>query len=160
MKNIWIFVAILLLVACNKNNKTNENSAGESDSVSIDSSTHQVETLTLQTFEIPPEVMGCSCNFAVSKAEFDAGHYIYVDDYGNKAYLKIEDQLVEIPMEEGDFDPSHFEKSIENENYKVEMKGKSTSEMEEVLRFEGEMTVENKTTHQKITTPFYGECGC
>ena len=163
-----IVVLPLILLSCKKDKEVITDSDLQKTDVSVsvsavvknDSVSVTESGLKLDKFGFPPEVEGCSCYFAESKADFEAERFVYVDDYGNNAFIKIENKLVKIPMEEGDFDPANFQKSIENADFKVLMKGKKIKEMEEVMMFSGEMTVENKKTGLKTTTPVYGECGC
>ena len=63
-------------------------------------------------------------------------------------------------MEEGDFDPSNFNKVIEDLDYKIIMTGRKTSEQDETMMFQGELSVYIKKEDRTITTPVYGECGC
>jgi hypothetical protein len=49
-------------------------------------------------------------------------------------------------------------KEIENENYKISVRGKKIKS-EEVLLFEGTLTI-TKPDGSVTTIPIYGECGC
>lgn len=154
---------ILISQSCTKEKAINSESVADSvivpPKISADSAgvTNSIE---LDRFPMPPQVEGCSCYFSDTKENFENEQYIYVDDYGNSAYLQIAGKMIKIPMEEGDFDPSNFNKSIENSDFKVKMSGKKVNEMDEVMMFAGEMAVENKKTGDKTTSPIYGECGC
>ena len=115
--------------------------------------------ITIETFGFPAEVSGCSCYFSKNKEDFQDEKFVYIDDYGNNAYLKIDGKTIKIPMKEGDFDPKNFNKTIKNDEFSITIKGKKIKEFEEVMMFEGTMTVENKKG-EKTVTPIYGECGC
>ncbi|AYO57453.1 hypothetical protein CO230_04545 [Chryseobacterium sp. 6424] len=159
-----IIASLTASVACSK--ESNEISGIPADTLSvmlqdsIQTSDFTKDTLLLETFAIPPEVEGCSCYFAKDEQEFERQQFIYADDYGSSAYLKLDGKLVKIPMNEGDFDPSNFKKTIENAQYRVTMSGKQLSAQEELMIFEGQLTVENKSSGEKVTTPIFGECGC
>ena len=114
----------------------------------------------LETFPMPAEVEGCSCYFSTDRANYENEKYVYVDDYGKSAYIKIDGTMIKIPMQEADLDPSNFTKNIENSNYKINLSGKKINEMDETMMFQGTMTVENKKTGERFSTPIYGECGC
>lgn len=168
MKNIFLYLGISLLVfSCKKENENNSK-IEQSDSTTLYKDTitkAKQDSVTgaenrLDKFGFPSEVEGCSCYFSESKNDFQNEKFVYVDDYGNNAYIKIDGKLIKIPMEEGDFDPSNFNKSIENADYRINMTGKKINELDETMMFEGKMTVENKKTGKKFTTPIYGECGC
>ena len=115
---------------------------------------------SLGKFGFPPEVEGCSCYFAENKADFEKERFVYVDDYGNNATININGKNVKIPMDEGDFDPSNFTKTIQNAQYLVEMIGKKIDEGDETMLFQGKMNVTDKKTKEVISTTVYGECGC
>ena len=164
IKNTAIIFLLLMAVSCKKDteNINIEKSTENGRPTQLQSVTNKQnnEPFQLKSFGFPAEVEGCSCYFAKSKIDFDAEKYIYIDDYGNNGYIKVNGKLVKIPMEEGDFDPSNFQKNIENENFRIFMRGNKVKELEEVMMFEGEMTVENKKTGEKTTSRIYGECGC
>lgn len=164
MKNIFLSAALLsLLYNCNKE----ENYQGDisdiptkmSDTVKVVEGLEEMSSTELQTFGFPAEVEGCSCYFSKNKSDFDQEKYVYIDDYGNHAYIKLKDDLIKIPMSESDFDPNNFKKSIIAEDLTITLEGKKMDELEEVMMFEGNLTVKKKNgeTH---STPIYGECGC
>ncbi len=156
-------VLMLISQSCTKESAVDEKTVSDSTVVAApvaSDSLTAANTLKLDKFAMPPQVEGCSCYFSDTKENFENEQYIYVDDYGNSAYVQLAGKMIKIPMEEGDFDPSNFNKTMENGDFKVTMYGKKISEMEEVMMFSGEMTVENKKTGEKTTSPIYGECGC
>ncbi|MCJ8498015.1 hypothetical protein MVI27_07055 [Chryseobacterium salipaludis] len=161
MKKLWILMLPLALASCTKEGQISsagtEPVAGE-DSVAVHTP-DAIGTLPLETFGFPPEVEGCSCYFSKNKEDFENEKYIYIDDYGNHAFVKTGGNLIRVKMEEGDFDPENFNKHISNEEVDITITGKKVSELEEVMRFEGSMTVQHRNG-QTITTPIYGECGC
>ena len=165
MKKLMIIASLMMLFSCKKEEQITESKPLTTDSLKVETDSMNVGTaenlnqINLETFGFPAEVNGCSCYFSKNKEDFDQEKYIYIDDYGNNAYLKIDGKTVKIKMKEGDFDPDNFSKVIENEEISVTIQGKKVNELEEVMMFEGTMTVENKKG-QKTITPMYGECGC
>lgn len=156
LKYVVLFLSIVSFVSCKKDkeNLTENTEIVLNDSLDqVNSDSVIIKQNTLQTFEIPPEVQGCSCLFAKNKEDFDNKKYIYVDDYGNTAYIKLEDKMIEIPMREGDFDPSDFSKVIKNSEVAVIIKGKKIKEKGETTTFEGELTLEKKMA-EKLQFPF------
>lgn len=113
----------------------------------------------LETFGFPAEVSGCSCYLARNKADFEAEKFLYIDDYGKTAFIKVNGKIQKIPAKKTDFDPENFKKNVEGKGFKIKITGKKIEEMYEVMRFEGEMEVKN-SDGETFTTPFYGECGC
>ncbi len=165
MKKLMIIASLMMLFSCKKEEQITESKPSTTDSLKVETDSMDVGTaetlnqINLETFGFPAEVNGCSCYFSKNKEDFDQEKYIYIDDYGNNAYLKIDGKTVKIKMKEGDFDPDNFSKVIENEEISVTIQGKKVNELEEVMMFEGTMTVENKKG-EKTITPIYGECGC
>jgi hypothetical protein len=163
MKKLFIIALLMLLFSCTKEEKISGELLLTSDSLKVAKDSLQLKTnwdqIDLETFAFPAEVNGCSCYFSKNKEDLANEKYIYIDDYGNSAFLKIAGKLVKFKMEEGDFDPENFSKEISNEEYKVTIVGKKVQELEEVMMFEGSMTVENKKG-EKTITPIFGECGC
>ncbi|MBW8359865.1 MAG: hypothetical protein K0M63_08720 [Weeksellaceae bacterium] len=167
IKYTTLFAALMLLVlqSCKKENVViSENKIADSTTAVRDTAEVADSAIAgapvLETFAMPPEVEGCSCYFAENRENYEKERYLYVDDYGNSAYLKMNGKMIKIQMDEGDFDPSNFSKTIENAEYKVSMTGKKLSELDETMMFRGQMTVVDKKSGEKITTPVYGECGC
>ncbi|MGZ5197547.1 MAG: hypothetical protein ACXWVZ_06570 [Kaistella sp.] len=161
---VFYALAFLFLQSCKKEavnlheNKT-VNSAIFAPEIATDTVTVK-STLRLETFPMPAEVEGCSCYFAENKANYENEKYVYVDDYGKSAYIKIDGKMIKIPMQEDDLDPSNFTKNIENSDYKINLSGKKINEMDETMMFQGTMTVKDKKTGDRFSTPIYGECGC
>ena len=165
MKKLMIIASLMMMFSCKKEEQITESKPLTTDSLQVETDSMNVGTaetlnqINLETFGFPAEVNGCSCYFSKNKEDFDQEKYIYIDDYGNNAYLKIDGKTVKIKMKEGDFDPDNFSKVIKNEEISVTIQGKKVNELEEVMMFEGTMTVENKKG-EKTITPIYGECGC
>ncbi len=162
MKKTIILTSLLVLAACKKDETIANSQAINTDSVTVSQNKPVASSVTafrLGTFGFPPEAEGCSCYFSENREELENQNYIYVDDYGNNAFLKINRKQVKIKMNEGDFDPDNFSKTISNDDYTVKINGKKVNELEEVMMFQGTMTVENKNG-ESVTTPIYGECGC
>ncbi len=145
----------LVVFSCNKTEKKTE--VTKTNFSKVD--TTKISISQLETFDFPDEVQGCSCYFAKNKEDFMNQKYIYIDDYGNNAYVKMGGKLLKIAMEEGDFDPDHFDKVIKSDDYTIKIKGEKLPEMGETLMYVGKIIVEKKSG-EKITSTIYGECGC
>ncbi len=165
MKKLMIVASLMMLFSCKKDEKVTEVSSSSADSVGtlVDSAqrdtTEFLNQINVESFSFPAEVNGCSCYFAKNKEDLQNEKYIYIDDYGNNAFLKIDGKQIKIAMKEGDFDPENFSKVIKNKDFTVTITGKKIKELEEVMMFDGTMEVENKNG-EKTITPIYGECGC
>lgn len=152
----------MMIISCKKENTVSENST-PTETIKVDSASSKIlqtsDDLNLQTFGFPPEVDGCSCYFSKNKEDFENEKYIYIDDYGKTAYIKMDNKLHKIAMKNDDFDPENFQKEIKNEDQSIKISGKKVKELEEVMMFKGTMEVKLKNG-KKSTVPIYGECGC
>lgn len=162
MKYILVFAAALLLTACKK--ETTNSTEKNEDSMMVQKKDSVIEKsneeILVETFPFPSEIKECSCYFARNKADFENEKYIYADNAGTLAYMKIDGKRLALKllsssdMEVGEV----LTKEIENEDYKISVKGKKLK-AEEALLFDGTLTIE-KPDGTKTVIPIYGECGC
>ncbi|EJL70356.1 hypothetical protein [Chryseobacterium populi] len=163
MKYPVIFLSALLLVACKKDKPAVIDSR-PADSLSIveDSVKADIPSgkILIENIAFPKEIKECSCYFAKNKADFEAEKYIYADDAGKTAYMKLDGKRLAMNLiSSSDMEvDEQLTKEIENENYKISVKGKKIKS-EEALLFEGTLIIE-KPDGTVVTTPIYGECGC
>ncbi|MCS3868506.1 hypothetical protein J3D55_001422 [Chryseobacterium ginsenosidimutans] len=163
MKYVIIFFSAILLVSCKKEQQTVPNSAS-ADSVQVVQDSAATETssgeILVENFPFPKEIKECSCYFAKNKADFEAEKYIYADDAGKTAYMKLDGKRLAMNLiSSSDMEADEeLNKEIENDNYKISVKGKKIK-AEEALLFKGTLTIE-KPDGTVVTMPIYGECGC
>ncbi len=163
MRYLIIFFSAFLLVACKKEQQTTPASAPADsakvvhDTVTTDSPSGKI---AVDTFPFPTEIKECSCYFAKSKADFLAEKYIYADDAGKTAYMKLDGKRLALNLlSSSDMEADEeLSKEIENDDYKISVKGKKIKS-EEALLFEGTLTIE-KPDGTVVKMPIYGECGC
>lgn len=163
MKYVIIFFSAFVLVACKKDKEaTSGSSLSDSVKVTQDSAIAKNSSakILVENFSFPKEIKECSCYFAKNKADFEAEKYIYADDAGKTAYMKLDGKrLVLNLISSSDMEVDELlTKEIENEDYKISVKGKKIKG-EEALLFEGTLTIE-KPDGTTETMPIYGECGC
>lgn len=160
MKNFLLIFAISALAVSCKKESSSADSTQSADQQSIQKTdAAKYNDFQLESFGFPDDIAGCSCYFASDKENFENEKFVYIDDYGKNAYIKLKGQQVIIPVTDGDFNVDNFEKNVDGNGYKIQIKGRKIKEMYEVMMFEGTMTVEN-SEGKKATTPIYGECGC
>ncbi|MDR2235473.1 MAG: hypothetical protein LBE92_05075 [Chryseobacterium sp.] len=163
MRYLIIFFSALVLTACKKD-KESVTSQTPSDSLNIAKDSVKSETssgkILVDVFPFPKEIKECSCYFARNKADFEAEKYIYADDAGKTAYMKLDGQRLALNLiSSSDMEADEeLTKEIENDNYKISVKGKKIKG-EEALLFDGTLTIE-KPDGTVETMPIYGECGC
>ena len=163
MKYLIIFFSAFLLVACKKEKETVSNPI-QKDSLNIAQDSAKTDSVPANVladvFPFPKEIKECSCYFARNKADFENEKYIYADDAGKTAYMKLDGKRIAMNLiSSSDMEvDEELTKEIENENYKISVRGKKIKH-EEVLLFEGTLTIE-KPDGSITTMPIYGECGC
>ena len=82
--------ALFILFGCNKTQRStgDEMKGGQEDSLT------KIAELRIEPLdEWPQEIMGCSCYFSHTKSEFANKNYIYIDNYKDLAFLKINGQI-------------------------------------------------------------------
>lgn len=163
MKYLIIFFFAIMLVSCKKEQQTVQNPTSADsvkviqDSVAIDTSSGKI---SVEEFPFPKEIKECSCYFAKNKADFENEKYIYADDAGKTAYMKLDGKRLAMNLiSSSDMEvDEELSKEIESDNYKISVKGKKIKG-EEALLFQGTITIE-KPDGTVETLPIYGECGC
>ena len=162
MKILVYGFSLMMIISCKKENPVSDNST-PTETMKVDSVSSKIlqtsDDLNLQTFGFPPEIDGCSCYFSKNKVDFENEKYIYIDDYGKNAFIKMNNKLQKISIKDDDFDPENFQKEFKNEELSIKISGKKVKELEEVMMFEGSMEVTLKNG-KKSTVQIYGECGC
>jgi hypothetical protein len=125
-------------------------------------STITSQTLTLESFtDIPPEIDGGACYFSNDSAEFEHKKYIYVNDFAETSFLKINGKLIRFQQTEY--------KDIKHKTVKVKAVSKEyllEIEMTDLDKSSYETTLKTGTiilsdkNGQSIKKSFYGSCGC
>jgi hypothetical protein len=146
---------LILILACGQSNSNKDTL--QTNDVTLDDS-----ILSLDTFStFPPEIDGCSCCFSNDSTEYKKSHYIYMNDYAQTCFVKINGTLtkfVQIDFKEND--SREIKAKYKNDSYEM------TIESKEVIRNGDETWLQTgtiKVTNKKgktIVKPFYGECGC
>lgn len=162
MKKKWAIVFLtFLLLACKKEEKLENSPKDSIDSIAginSDSSVIYGSNVGFETFPFP-DMQGCACSFATDKTNFEKGNFVFVDDYGAQATIKYQGQFLNFPMEEGDFDPSHFERVLKNKDFILKMNAEKVNSDPEIMIFKGVMTL-TTPDGKSYTTPIYGACAC
>lgn len=117
---------------------------------------------TIDTFSsLPPEIVDCSCYFSNDSNEFKNGEYIYVNDFAEISFLKINGTMRKfVQTSFRKIDLSHSKAEYQSDGYKM------TIEILEVKQSGYETSLKSGTIKltdkngKTITRSFYGECGC
>ena len=146
---------LTFLFACGQS--SSNKSVTQTDKIKPDA-----EVLTIDTFStFPPEIDGCSCYFSNDSTEFNKREYIYMNDFAQTSFLKINGVLTKFTQT--DFkEVSKTTTVAKAKSDKYEM----TIEVIDCKQIGDETSLKSgtiKLTDKKgkiITKTFYGECGC
>ena len=151
---IWISITLTILSACGqiavKQDSKEDNSIIEESKLTID---------TFSTF--PPEIDGCSCYFSNDSTEFKKGQYIYMNDYAQTSFLKINGVLTKFTQksfEQIDSTTVIAKSTSDNYDLTIEVKDGIQNGDETWLK-SGTISLTDKNG-KTISKIFYGECGC
>ncbi|MDO7174231.1 hypothetical protein [Mariniflexile sp. AS56] len=159
MKNITLLIlTVILFFGCNNspNSKSNEMKKNLKESVS------ETNGLQIQVIENwPDEIDGCSCYSSKSKDEFEKEEYIYMDNYGDLAYMKINGKLERFKLTKSDTLTSSNDsrKTWTNENFEFIIETLQIGRIDETWQHKGKLTLKSNEG-EIIETKIYGECGC
>lgn len=150
-----IAISLLLLFSCE--NQNSKKSASQIDSLAISN-----QSLTIDTFStFPPEIDGGSCYFSNNPKEFEDGHYIYMNDFAETSFLKINGVLTKFTQTEfKNIDKVTTIAKFKNNRYEMVIEVKDATQTGYGTSFK---TGTMKLTDEKgrtVTTSFYGVCGC
>jgi hypothetical protein len=122
----------------------------------------EIESLIVDTFStFPTEIDGCSCYFSNDSVEFRKGTFIYVNDYGQTSFLKINGILIKFTqIDYKEIDKTHSIVKAKNEKYEMTIEIiDGIQNGDETWLKTGTVTLSARNG-KTITKTFYGECGC
>jgi hypothetical protein len=153
--NVLILIALMPLFALGQNSQTGKLSYSNERS-------NKDNLLKIDSFSsIPSEIDGCSCYFSNNEKEYKNKAYIYVNDFANISFMKINGIMTRFIQ----FD---FKKKKDNttiakyksDQYQMEVYVKKIKPIgEEVSLMIGTIKLTGKFG-ETIAINFYGECGC
>ncbi|MFP5042561.1 hypothetical protein [Parasediminibacterium sp. JCM 36343] len=118
--------------------------------------------ITIDVFStFPPEIDGCSCCFSNNAKEFKKKQYMYLNDFAQISFLKINGVLTK-------FMQTSYRKmnktttiaKAKSKNYELAIEIKTTMPSgEEASLCTGIIIITDKKGN-KVVKEFYGECGC
>lgn len=155
LQSLFTAITLTLLFACGRSHS--DKTSKQSDNIRPNQQTFTIDTFT--TF--PPEIEGCSCYFSNDSTDFKKGKYIYMNDYGQTSFIKINGVLTKfIQTEFNEIDSLHKKVKYKSDNYKmtVEYKDRLQNGYETWINT-GIIKLKDKEG-KTITKSFYGECGC
>ncbi len=156
-----LLIALIFLSSCNQTQKKKKKEVGD-----IDFETHvepMEENLKLQVFtKFPTEIEGCSCYFSRDSIGFANQRYIFVDNFEDVAFVKVNGELVRLTRKRSeDLEDISVKTIYKNENYNISVKvfeGKTSGD--EAWLNQGTIRLRSIQTDEVVETEFFGECGC
>ena len=155
LQTIFIVVTLTFFFACGQNDSNN-------NVTQVDNTTIDNQVLTIDTFAtFPPEIDGCSCYFANDSTEFKKGEYIYMNDFAQTSFLKINGLLTKFTqIDFKDIDSLNVKAKYKSDNFEMSIEVKDGPQNgDETMLKTGTIKLTHKNG-QTITRTFYGECGC
>jgi catabolite regulation protein CreA len=148
-------VSMTIVFACKQNNSNKK--VTQTGNVFFEN-----QVLTIDTFStFPPEIDGCSCYFSNDSTEFKKEAYIYVNDYAQTSFLKINGVVTKFTqIDYKEIDSGNTNTKYKSNNFELTIESKDGIQNgDETWLKTGtiKLTDENGKT---ITKSFYGECGC
>ena len=148
-------VTLTFLFACGQSNSNK--SVSQTENIKSDD-----QALTIDTFStFPPEIDGCSCYFSNDSTEFKKDEYVYMNDYAQISFLKINGVLTKFTQTDfKEIDSLNVKAKYKSDNYEM------TIDTKDGIQNGDETWVKTgtiKLTDKKgktVTKTFYGECGC
>lgn len=150
--SVGLLVGGSLLAACGGEGKEKREiiiSTASDKTISIDPIT-----------KFPPEIDGCASYYAASKKDFEEKKYLYVDNRGDLAYVKINGVLTKFTRNSPDTSGKRTSKQVwENKDYELTIILKNLKQIDEVTEQEGVMILKPKKG-APVVKKLIGECGC
>jgi hypothetical protein len=150
-----IAVIVAVMLACGQTD-SNGNSS-QVDKLTLDS-----EAMSIDTFStFPPEIDGCSCYFSNDSTEFKKREYIYMNDFAQTSFLKINGVLTKFTqIEFKEIDSVNVKAKYKSNDYEMTIDSKDGMRNgDETWLKTGTIRLTNKKG-ETLTKTFYGECGC
>jgi len=135
---------------------------GPENSNIIETSTVSDQPLSIDTFStFPNEINGCSCYFSNDSIEFKKGEYIYMNDFAETSFLKINGVLTKFTQTDFiEVNKANTKAKYKSGNYEMTIEVKNGKESgDETMLKSGTIILTDKNG-KSVTKVFYGECGC
>ena len=153
-----LLLTVILYFGCNYPPKSKSNET----KMNLKKSISETNKLQIQVIaDWPDEIDGCSCYSSKSKDEFEKEEFIYMDDYGDLAFMKINGQLERFKLTKSDTLTSSNDsrKTWTNENFEFIIETYQIGEIDETWQHKGKLTFKSNEG-EIIEKEIYGECGC
>lgn len=135
---------------------------GKSEKNDFKSDVNVEMTLSIDTFSISPaEIDGCSCYFSNNPEEFKKGEYIYMNDFAQISFLKINGVLTKFTqIEFKNIDSKTTEAKAVSGEFQLVIKVKRGEQSGEETQIQTGTIILTDKSGNRIEKTFYGDCGC
>lgn len=161
MKHLLFIFILLFMISCSNSKEKKFNNI-QQDTISNIVQSAEKQTVTFGTFStFPPEIDGCSCCFSNNATEFKKGEYIYMNDFAQISFMKINGVLTKFTLTDfQNIDSLNIKAKYKSDNYEliIETKDENQKDSETTIK-----TGTIKLTNKKgaiVSRRLYGECGC
>ena len=149
---------IICLFGCNSSSSSTVTKEVNDQSTS----SLKLKELKIQVIdEWPSEIEGCSCYFSLNENGFKNTQYIFISDYQELAFMKINGQLERFKLAEPESE-TFSGKMIEiwkSDNFELILETHQLGQVDETWQYKGILTLKSKDG-ANIDQEIYGECGC
>jgi hypothetical protein len=148
-------ITLTFFFACKQSN-SNKN-VTQTENIKFDD-----QALIIDTFStFPLEIDGCSCYFSNDSIEFKKGEYVYMNDYAQTSFLKINGVLTKFTQTDfKEIDSLRVKAKYKSDNYEITIDTKDGIQNgDETWLKTGTIKLTDKKG-KTVTKTFYGECGC
>lgn len=152
-RTFLIALSLFYLSACGQ---TNDSKKQQTKDINIPNESPTIETFS----DFPPEIIGCSCYYSNDSTEFKNGEYIYMDDFSQISFLKINGVLTRFTQTELKVNEASTIAKAKSDQFEltIEIKDGPQSGYETSIKT-GTIKLIDQKGHT-VTKKFYGECGC
>lgn len=151
---IWITATLTIMYACGQSSVKKD--------PNVNDSTITENKLTIDTFStFPLEIDGCSCYFSNDSNEFKKQVYIYVNDFAQTSFLKINGVMTKFTqIDFKNIDDKTTEAKAVSGDYKLTIKVIHGEQSGNETSLQSGTIILTDNKGNKIAKTFYGECGC
>lgn len=161
MKHLLFIFILLFMISCSNSKEKKFNNI-QQDTISNVVQSAEKQTIKIETFStFPTEIDGCSCCFSNNVTEFKKGEYIYMNDFAQISFMKIDGVLTKFTLTDfQNIDSLNIKAKYKSDNYEliIESKDENQKDSETTIK-----TGTIKLTNKKgaiVSRRFYGECSC
>jgi hypothetical protein len=160
-KTVFIFLAFSTIISCGQNEPIKQQASNANLQIENKKDCVIKQPILVDTFStFPPEIDGCSCYFSNNEKEFKNNIYVYVDDYQDTSFVRINGIMTKFKLVDSkQISEKHLIKKYDNKDFELIIDIKQVGQLDETWQQKGTFKLTRKGG-KTITKNIYGECGC